>query len=90
MSQTFVRQELANLSETELKSRTVLTVAVMGTLLTAICCFTPALVVLVGAIGLTTWLAWLDYVLVPVLVLFVGLTIAALVVRSNGKHNGGH
>jgi mercuric ion transport protein len=29
----------------------------------AICCFTPALVILLGAVGLSPWLGWVDYVL---------------------------
>ena len=53
----------------------LLGVGITGTLLTAICCFTPALVLLLGALGLAAALAWLDYVLLPLLVLFVGLTL---------------
>ena len=73
-----------------MKNKSVLTVGVIGTFMAAICCFTPALVVLMGAIGLTTWLAWLDYVLIPTLILFVGITVAALIVRLKGKHDGIH
>jgi mercuric ion transport protein len=49
-----------------------------GSVTAAICCFTPARVVLLGAVGLSAWLAWLDYVLFPALVLFLGLTGFAL------------
>ena len=49
-----------------------------GSVIAAICCFTPALVVLLGAIGLSSWLAWLDYVLLPALAFFLGLTGFAL------------
>jgi mercuric ion transport protein len=49
-----------------------------GSVIAAICCFTPALVVLLGAVGLSAWLAWLDYVLFPALVFFLGLTGFAL------------
>jgi mercuric ion transport protein len=38
-------------------------------------------VLLLGALGLSAWLAWLDYVLLPALVLFLGLTAYALVRR---------
>ncbi len=62
--------------------RKLLGVGAIGTAITAICCFTPALVLLLGAIGLAAWLAWLDYVLFPVLFLFVGLTVFALVRRT--------
>lgn len=48
-----------------------------GTAIAALCCFTPVLVVLLGAVGLAAWLAWLDYVLLPALVVFAGLTLIA-------------
>jgi mercuric ion transport protein len=50
-----------------------------GSTIAAICCFTPALVLLLGALGLSAWLAWLDYVLLPALILFLGITIYALI-----------
>ena len=34
-----------------------------GTIIAAICCFTPALVVLVGFVGLSAIVGYLDYVL---------------------------
>lgn len=48
-----------------------------GTVLTAICCFTPVLVILLGAAGLSAWLGWLDLVLFPLLAVFLGLTVYA-------------
>ncbi len=48
-----------------------------GTVVAALCCFTPVLVVLLGAVGLSAWLVWLDYVLLPALVVFAGLTVIA-------------
>ena len=55
-----------------------LTIGIIGTMVTALCCFTPALVFLFGIIGLSSWLSWLDYVLLPALVVFLGITIYAL------------
>jgi mercuric ion transport protein len=49
-----------------------------GSVIAAICCFTPALVILLGAVGLSAWLAWLDFVLLPALAIFLGLTAYAL------------
>jgi len=43
----------------------------------AICCFTPVLVILLGAVGLSSWLGWLDYVLLPSLTIFIVLTVVA-------------
>lgn len=51
---------------------------IAGSTVMAVCCFTPALVILLGAVGLSAWLAWLDYLLIPGLILFVGLTAVAL------------
>ncbi len=53
-----------------------------GSVITAICCFTPALVVLLGAMGLSAWLGWIDYVLFPALVVFIALTVYALYVGT--------
>ncbi|MDF2781912.1 MAG: merF [Geminicoccaceae bacterium] len=62
--------------------RKLLGVGLGGSALAAVCCFTPALALLVGAVGLSAWLAWLDYVLLPALVLFLGITAYALVRRQ--------
>jgi mercuric ion transport protein len=49
-----------------------------GSVITAICCFTPVLVIGLGAVGLSAWLGWLDYVLFPMLAAFLGLTAYGL------------
>jgi mercuric ion transport protein len=56
----------------------LLGVGIIGTAVAALCCFTPVLVVLLGAVGLAAAVGWLDYVLFPALVVFVGLTAFAL------------
>jgi len=38
---------------------------VAGALLSMLCCFTPVLVILLSALGLTAFVASLDYVLSP-------------------------
>ena len=58
--------------------RKLLTTGVVGTLVTALCCFTPLLVVLFGALGLSALLGWLDLVLLPALGFFPLLTLYAL------------
>jgi mercuric ion transport protein len=57
--------------------KTLLRVSVIGTVLVALCCFTPILVVLLGTLGLAALTGYLDYVLLPALVLFIGLTCYA-------------
>jgi mercuric ion transport protein len=56
------------------ENRTVLKTGVIGSVVTMICCFTPLLVVLLGGIGLSAWLGWLDYLLLPALAAFLALT----------------
>jgi mercuric ion transport protein len=62
-----------------MNDRNLLGTSIIGTAIAAVCCFTPALVVLLGALGLSAWLGWLDYVLLPALALFAGLTVYALI-----------
>ena len=50
-------------------------VALTGTVLVAICCFTPLLVILLSLIGLTLFVPYLDYFLLPLLVGLIILTI---------------
>ena len=56
----------------------LLKIGIVGTIVAAICCFTPALVLLFGAIGLGAFIGWLDIVLLPILVLFILITGYAL------------
>ena len=55
---------------------------IIGTVVAAICCFTPALVILFGAVGLSAWLGWIDYVLFPALFASLGLVAHALYLRA--------
>ena len=70
------------LLEGDVMSGRLLRIGVVGSVLTAICCFTPVLVVLLGAIGLSAIIAYLDVVLIPALAIFLGLTGHALWTRS--------
>ena len=58
--------------------RRVLRIGIIGAVVAALCCFTPILVVLLGAVGLAALTGYLDYVLFPALAFFIGLTIFAL------------
>ncbi len=57
---------------------TLLRASVIGTVLVALCCFTPILVILLGTVGLAALTGYLDYVLLPALAVFIGLTVYAL------------
>jgi len=54
----------------------------IGAALAAICCFTPALVILLGFAGMSAIVGWLDYALFPMLFASMGLVAYALHVRS--------
>lgn len=56
----------------------ILTTGIIGVIIAALCCFTPILVILLGVVGLSAIVGYLDYVLLPALGFFVLLTIYAL------------
>ncbi len=61
-----------------MKDQKLFRAGVIGSVVMALGCFTPLLVVLLGAVGLSAWLGWLDFVLLPALVLFLCITAYAL------------
>ncbi|MBB3232344.1 mercury resistance system transport protein MerF [Halomonas stenophila] len=67
-----------------------LRVSVIGTVLVALCCFTPILVILLGTVGLAALTGYLDYVLLPALVFFIGLTLYALWRKKPYDADGGN
>lgn len=67
--------------------RRLLITGIVGTIITALCCFTPVLAVLFGIVGLSALLGWLDVVLFPALAFFIGLTIYALWRRQRNTRN---
>ena len=52
---------------------------IVGAVITAICCFTPVLVVLFGALGLAALVGYLDFVLFPLLGVFLVLLVIGLI-----------
>ena len=61
-----------------MNDKTLLTTGIVGTVLAALCCFTPVLVILLTGVGLSAAIGYLDLVLLPALGIFVGITIYAL------------
>jgi len=43
-----------------MKDMTILKTGIVGSIIAAICCATPILVIVLGAIGLSAWLGWID------------------------------
>ena len=64
------------------RNKKLLGVGIAGTVIAALCCFTPVLVILFGVVGLSALVGYLDYVLLPALAFFLGLTIYAVYRRK--------
>jgi mercuric ion transport protein len=60
-----------------MKPKNTFIVSLMGTVVVALCCFTPVLVVLLSALGLAAWVGYLDIVLLPLLAIMMALTVLA-------------
>ena len=70
-----------------MNDKKLLKFGVIGTVIAALCCFTPVLVILFGVVGLSAAVGYLDYVLFPALAIFVALTVYALWRRSQRGAN---
>jgi mercuric ion transport protein len=60
----------------------LLITGLIGTSTSALCCFTPILVIFLGTVGLSKIIGYLDYALLPALGIFVLITIYAFWKRS--------
>ncbi len=65
--------------------RRLLKIGIVGTVVAALCCFTPLLGGLLAGVGLSALVGWLDYVLLPALAIFIGIVVYALVRQWRGK-----
>lgn len=65
--------------------RTLLRAGIAGTVVAALCCFTPLLVIVLGVVGLSAFTGYLDYVLLPALVFFIGLIVYAVHRRRSAE-----
>lgn len=59
----------------------------IGAAVAALCCVTPVLVVLLGALGLAAVTGYLDYILLPALLVFLGMLVYGL---SGPRTGSGH
>ena len=59
------------------RDQKLLCTGVGGSVIAAICCFTPVLVILFGVVGRSWAVGYLDYVLLPALGLFLALAVYA-------------
>jgi len=65
----------------------LLRVGIVGSIIAAVCCFTPILVVVLGAIGLSGLVGMLDHVLLPILFIFIAIAGYALWKRKAVQSN---
>jgi mercuric ion transport protein len=64
------------------KSGKLIGIGGVGAMLAAICCFTPALVLLLGALGLSALVGWwLDLILFPAMAISMGIILYGLYLR---------
>ena len=64
-----------------MNDKNLLRTGIVGSVIVALCCVTPVLVIALGALGalgLAAIVGWLDFVLFPMLAVFLGLTGYAL------------
>ena len=61
-----------------MERRTLVKFGVTGSLATAACCATPLLPILLAALGLSAWTAWVDRALIPAFLIFAILTLYAM------------
>ena len=65
-----------------ISDRNLLRTGIAGSVVTAICCVTPVLVIAFGILGVSAWLGWIDWLLFPMLGAFLLLTFYAWMARS--------
>ena len=63
----------------------LLQIEIIGSIIAALCCFTPVLVIFLGAVGLSSLTGYLDMVLLPALAIFLVITGYALWKRSRTR-----
>lgn len=56
-----------------MNDRKLMATGIVGAVVAALCCFTPILAILLGAVGLSAVLGYIDYVLIPAMLVFVSI-----------------
>ena len=56
-----------------MNERALIRTGTIGAIIAAVCCATPVLVIVLGAVGLSALTGYLDYVLLPALALCIAL-----------------
>ena len=64
-------------------NKPLLKVGIIGAGIAALCCFTPILVILFATLGISALVGYLDYVLFPLLGLFLIVIVVALATKGS-------
>ena len=67
-------------------NKSLLKTGVIGSVIAALCCFTPILVILFAVLGLSALVGYLDYVLFPLLGIFLVVIVVALVTNRENAN----
>jgi mercuric ion transport protein len=74
-----------------MSNNALLATGIAGSVIAVLCCATPVLAVLLGALGLSAWIGGIDYVVLPALAVFLILVVYALIrsrVRPHATPDG--
>lgn len=66
-----------------MKRQALLKTGIIGSVVAAICCFTPVLVWLFAVLGIAALTGYLDYVLFPALAIFLAITAYAFFFKKD-------
>lgn len=66
-------------------ARKIYRTGLIGSLIAAICCFTPLLVIILGGLGLSAFTSTLDYILLPALILCLAIMVYGLYLRQKQR-----
>jgi mercuric ion transport protein len=61
-----------------MNDRMLLRTGIVGSVVAAVCCSTPVPALVLGALGLSAWLAWVDHVVFAALIAFLAIAAYAL------------
>lgn len=73
------------MNDTQQQSRKLLGTGIAGSLIAAVCCFTPLLVLVFAGVGLSGLIGGIDYVVFPVMFASLGIVAYALYLRSANR-----
>ncbi len=61
-----------------MRDSSLITAGIVGAVVALVCCATPLLAIVFGAVGLAGWVVKADYVLIPALILCIALCVLGL------------